>query len=546
MLIKKNIWLTLILILAFGLRFVLLSEIPVSLNWDEVSLSYTAYSILKTGSDEWGKFLPIANTQAYGDYPLPMYSYLAIPGIALLGLNEFSARFPSAFFGSLLPLVVYFLMRRIFGRDSFAVLAAFLTAISPWSIMTSRQLLQATPAIFFMSLGVWIFLEGTIRKKYLLLVGTFFLGLSAYTYHNTRILSPFLFFILLVLFRKQIFKTNRVLFSILVIAAIFFLPLIPILTSKEGTARAAWVGILDQGAINKINETRGNLSLPEPLPKLLVNKATYSVQVAVFNYLGYFNPIFLGVKGGSQYQFSVQNLGIVYPIELPFFYLGLISLILNFKKGDKFKNFLLVWLLTAPIPAAITRDSYQVVRSMTMLPGFYLATAFGLGIFLDYLSKRRFIYTKVFLTSFLVVIFFMLGKYFYNYMSDYQRDYSFAWQYGYKQAVEYIKQNQDRYKTVVMTKKYGEPHQFLLFYTAYDPGGYKNDPMLIRYPKSNWFWVDGFSKYRFINDWDIVSELSGGKDILLVTSPDNYPKKAKVLKTINFLNGESAFDIVEL
>jgi len=29
------------------------------LNWDEVSHGYNAYSILKTGKDEWGKTFPL-------------------------------------------------------------------------------------------------------------------------------------------------------------------------------------------------------------------------------------------------------------------------------------------------------------------------------------------------------------------------------------------------------------------------------------------------------------------------------------------------------
>ena len=48
-----------IVLLAFFLRFYKVTEIPPSLNWDEVSIGYNAYSILKTGRDEWGVFLPI-------------------------------------------------------------------------------------------------------------------------------------------------------------------------------------------------------------------------------------------------------------------------------------------------------------------------------------------------------------------------------------------------------------------------------------------------------------------------------------------------------
>ena len=84
----------LIVVLAFVLRFVQLDSLPPSLNWDEVSHGYNAYSILKTGKDEWGKFLPII-FRAYGDYKLPLYIYITAFSEFIFGLNEFAVRLPS-------------------------------------------------------------------------------------------------------------------------------------------------------------------------------------------------------------------------------------------------------------------------------------------------------------------------------------------------------------------------------------------------------------------------------------------------------------------
>ena len=95
-----------IIILSFLLRFVLLDKVPPSLNWDEVSQGYNAYSILKTGRDEWGVSFPVTNFRAYGDYPTTFYMYAAIPFIYLFGPSEFSVRLPAVIFGSLLPLLI--------------------------------------------------------------------------------------------------------------------------------------------------------------------------------------------------------------------------------------------------------------------------------------------------------------------------------------------------------------------------------------------------------------------------------------------------------
>ena len=102
-----------ILLLAGCLRFWQLSRVPVSLDWDDVSVGYNAYSILKTGKDEFGNFLPPA-IRSLDDYKPAMYTYFSVPSIAIFGLNSFAVRFPNALFGTL--TVLFFLSRHFFLR----------------------------------------------------------------------------------------------------------------------------------------------------------------------------------------------------------------------------------------------------------------------------------------------------------------------------------------------------------------------------------------------------------------------------------------------
>ncbi len=523
--------------LALFLRFFQLGSFPPAVNWDEISHGYNAYSILKTGHDEWGQLLPIANFRAYGDYPLPFYMYLLMPFVALFGLSEFIIRIPSALSGSLLVVVAYLLGRDIFKSQKVGFIAAGLLAVSPWSLMTSRQVLQAVPAGLLVAFAIWLW----IRGKYIW--GTVVLGLSAYTYHNTRIIAPLLFVWLLIVYRQQLWKAKKILVIILVIAGIFFIPLVPIVFGT-GSARSTWVGILDQGAISGIEESRGQSTYPPLITKFLYNRVSYFASVSITNYLGYFSPWFLGIDGGTHYQFSVPHFGEMYPIELPFFYIGLLLIVLKLFKLSAEQKVLVGWLLLAPLPAAVTRDPYQVVRALTLLPIIQLITAYGFVEFLKLVRSKKGAKTLVGLLIIIWCVF--VGRYLYNWWVVYPVDYSWSWQYGYKQAIQYVVENQDKYQTVAFTKKYGEPHEYFLFFTQYDPASYQNDPHLVRYEKSNWFWVDGFSKYKFINDWEVVEKTENQKGTLLVTSPGNYPKNAKLLKTIYFLDGKPVFDIVEL
>src|SRR3990167_7497178 len=87
-----------ILLIAGTLRLFYLGKTPISLEWDEVALGYDAYSIIETGRDQFGKFLPIT-FRSLDDYKPPLYVYMAIPSIFIFGLSEFATRLPAAVFG---------------------------------------------------------------------------------------------------------------------------------------------------------------------------------------------------------------------------------------------------------------------------------------------------------------------------------------------------------------------------------------------------------------------------------------------------------------
>src|SRR3990170_2555957 len=115
-----NRLLVLVFVLAALVRVFYLDSLPPALNWDEISHGYNAYSILKTGSDEWGQALPVVNFRAYGDYPLPLNLYMTIPSILVFGLNEFSVRFPHAVLGVFTVVSTYFLAWGITTRKNIA------------------------------------------------------------------------------------------------------------------------------------------------------------------------------------------------------------------------------------------------------------------------------------------------------------------------------------------------------------------------------------------------------------------------------------------
>lgn len=557
----KNKLLILIFVLAAAGRLILLTYAPPALNWDEVSHGYNAFSILKTGSDEWGKLLPLSNFRAYGDYPLPLNLYITIPFIAIFGLNEFSIRLPHALLGSLTPVAAYALFWGLTKSKRISLLGAFLVAVEPWGFFLSRFVVQSNLSVFFLTASLAAFFNRH-KNAYLLPLAVLFLGLTLYSYHTTRIVAPLLLIFGYLIYRKSIHelfqKHTKIKILSIVTLLIFFVPLPFILLRPEAYARSKFTFILNEGAISKIAELRQKSQLPETFKRLVYNRPTYFVNKFLGNYVSYFSYKFLFVEGGTQYQFSVPGKGLLYPVGLPFFYLGSLLIIRKAIKGESDYGFILAWLVLAPIPAALTNEVNAVVRATTMLPLPMLATAVG------FVSVSEWVRSKIKLGStlplfiiYVVILALFAQSYLRVYFTEYRRNYSWSWQYGYREAVEYAKENYQKYDKIIVTKKYGEPHEFFIFYWPWDPAKYKSDPNLIRFYQSGWYWVDRFDKFYFVNDWQIpksgVTFLLESKDevdcsklsCLLITSPNNYPEGWGKLYTINYLDGNPAFEVLD-
>lgn len=526
-----------VVIIGFLLRFVNLISTPPSLNWDEVSHGYNAYSILKTGVDQWGQKFPTLNFRAYGDYPTTLNLYLTIPFIFVFGLSAFAIRFPHALLGVLTIISTYFLVWGITKKRDVSLLSAFFVAVGPWYVFTSRFVLQSNLSVFLLATSAALFFNRE-KNKYLFPFSLLFFTLTLFSYHTTRIFSPLFLLGALFVYRNEI-KSKLIYVS----ALLFLVMSIFILVNPNTRARSKYLTFFDQGAINKIE------SMQNKYGRVLVNKLTYSVYKFGTNYISYFSPKFLFFSGGTQYQFSIPNFGLIYPINLAFFYIGLMVLVWRSLKEKNFR-ILLLWLILAPIPASLTNESYAVIRATTMLPIPEILIAFGFYFILDRLTKQHQLFT---MSIYIVIVFVSLENYLVNYFTSYRTNYSYAWQYGYKETVSYAKENYRKYDKIIITKKYGEPHEYFLFFWPWDPVKYQNDTGKVAFFQSNWYWVDKFDKFYFVNDWQ-VKELrleSGGfvdcekNRCLLITSPSNYPTNWKKLKTINFLNDKPVFEIYE-
>jgi len=197
-----------IILVSFVSRFTWLSKIPQGIHRDEASIGYNAYSIAKTGRDEFGKSFPFI-FQSLDDFKLPTIMYTDVPFVGIFGLSDFWVRFPTALFGALTPIALFFLARELFGLRV-ATLSALSLAVSPWHILFSRAANETTIATFFAVLAVY-FLIKLIKKWTInnLLFSLIFFVLAIFTYRTQFIFTPMILVSILVVNYKTIFAWTK-------------------------------------------------------------------------------------------------------------------------------------------------------------------------------------------------------------------------------------------------------------------------------------------------------------------------------------------------
>jgi hypothetical protein len=515
--LHKKVILVGIILTAIFLRGWGLLKVPPSLNWDEVSHGYTGYSLLLTGRDQWGTRLPLFNFRAYGDYPTTLNVYATVLPIALLGPSDFAIRLPHVLIGVLSVLAIFVAGAYWHKNINTGLWAAGIMAISPWAWFLSRQVLQSnwTVLLICLALAYW-----AKRDK---LGFSLMLFISLFSYHNARIFIPLLAFIQL-----RWLKLTGVLLILLSIG---------ILLSPTTRVRNGVVGIVDVGAVAKIESQRNSSRLPDIVAKMVYNRPVYFLVTASRNYLDYLKPGYIFGSGGTQYQFSLPKFALVPPVLLLPFILGFGTALVSAPP-------LIIGLFLSILPAAITQDRFAVVRSTTMIPFVMLITGFGCNLIWKKLSGT----TRILVIGMLVVgVTLYSVSYIKNYFSIYPQQFASSWQYGYREMVSLIRQNYDHYDQVIVTKRYGEPHEYLLWYWTWDPKVLQTQNIEWDY-HDNWYWVDGFDKFKFVNDWqmrDYTAALDKSKRYLIISSPEN-PVGNAVLGQVAFPDNRIAFWVKEL
>jgi len=572
---KSQILLLAIFILALFLRLYKISKFPPSIYWEEAAIGVDANSILKTGKDMHGNSFPLVAFRSFGDWKPSLYFYAAVPSIAVFGLNEFAVRFPSALFGGLTCVVLYFLVKELISPNSLTsevskdlnqsapgagtsfapgardnphysllithylpIIASLLLAISPWHLQFSRAGFEANLAVFLITLATYFFLRATETPGFLWASAVCFV-LSCYTYHGARLFSPLFALGLGLIFWKKLVKNKKAVILAFLLALVMMLPLIYNMADervqrrfRETSAFATLQPIIES---NKKIEEDGNTRLA----KIIHHRFWHYGGIFLSHYFDQFRPSFLFLNGDLNPRHKTGELGLFYFAQIPILLYGFFAI---FKNKEKRMIPILLWIVLGAVPAGMTKATPHALRFLISVPAWQIISTYGIVQVLKNIKTQgsRFkVQGSIILCCLLFTLCFV--RYFHFYYKHYPLLYSQDWQYGYKQAMKYVLENQNKYDNVYITREYGRPSIYYFFYEKIDPKIIQKEGCAVKKD------LGEFLEFRNIEFKTAkTKELEKGKN-LVVAAPGEYNRVAslKALQKINFLNGKEAFVIYE-
>lgn len=372
-----------VLLLAFGSRFVALDRYPTPINQDELSDIYDGYSIATTGADRTGAPWPLlARSMGPGGYIPTLNMYVCAVAEHFAGFSVWAGRLPAALGGMITLWLIYLLARRLLG-DAGGIGALALAAFSPIHILYSRQIHPGVYLSPLFAMAVLVLLERWLHRTaldpnrnateadmsasseraslgLLVLLGLT-IGFSTTSYSGMRIVAPLLagFAFVVVWWRLGVverrWRSARASGAILTVAVVI------------GAAPTIYTAV----ALPEAFFGRATHIMPP-----LANGPRWWIEWLGANLAANLDPRYLFLSFGDYRQLSVERLGV---ISLPFLYLGLIGMVVRAIRGRKIAG----WLVPAGViiglaPGVLSSGNPNPMRTSIVWSLYPIAAAYGM------------------------------------------------------------------------------------------------------------------------------------------------------------------------
>lgn len=447
----------LIILLASIIRIYHITSNPKSMYGDELTLVYDAYSILKTGQDQTGQFLPLYFSLGGGRPPL--YIYATIPFVAIFGPTAVAARSVSILSGVGVVFLLYLICDKLLSKKV-ALYSAFLAAITPWELNLSRGGFESHFALFLSLIGLYSFFWGRANHLWYFVSGLSFI-LSMQTY-STYVLTIPLFIALLFTFygtgnlRQAVIKPGILFFLALILSSLLLSVYISL--SRGTKDRFTNIYIFNQPDFQnrlaaKVTTERAYSLLSQKLAWIFHNRPLENLSVLAENYISNFGLQFLFLQGDKNPRHNPASMGQLFFFCLPLLILGAVNLHKN--KREVFL-FVFIWMLIAPIAASLVGEPHAL-RNSFMLPAILILCAYGVPK-----SNQMKI---LLLVIFLIQLPFFINRFYFlspNLNAKF-------WSYSAKIATEAALKNKDKFDYVFLSTSIPDLEFAYPVYTRLEP-----------------------------------------------------------------------------
>ena len=226
--------------------------------------------------------------------------------------------------------------------------------------------------------------------------------------------------------------------------------------------------------------------------------------------------------------------------------------VLATRSKSKYSQFVLLWLVLAPLPSALSRDQVHAVRSLNMVIPLTIISAVGIYFLIDKIKNNNKVLKMIAYSLLFIGYGGSMLVFLDNYFIHQPVHNSQYWEYGYKQVVETVTPLQDQYHTVHVRQSFAQPYIYFLFYQQYDPAKYQKQANLIESEYGDVGRVEYLDNISFLPiDWTVnrgdFGTLFVADPIRIPPEDSNDPNEFKVIKEIKYLDEkETAFRIIEV
>lgn len=440
-----------VVLLATLLRVHDLRDLPPGFFCDEAGNGYNSYSLLETGRDENGKFLPLYIWSFGVAYKNPVHIYAGIGPVALFGLTESSVRLTSALFGILAVIGIAIVGRQL-GGPATGLLAALLLAVCPWHLHFSRIAFEliAFPTVLLFAFAALI--AGVRGKPWLLPVAGALFSLCLYTYGPAKLFVPLFVVAAVLLHFRRLWAALRWTLAAAVVTAAVAAPMVVFdLADRERS----------QQYLRNTTSWRSEQPLRQNLERF------------AGHYQRFFSQSFLFERGDPLVRHAVPGFGELHWAMAPLLAMGVLWALWPRNPEGKL---ILWWLLLYPIAPSLMNEIPSASRGFVGSVGFCLLAGCGAGAFLAAIRwalRRPWAYVPiqaVAVAALLAVLAQETWAYWQAYTTRYPAQAANDFQYGYRQAIDFLEQRRENYDLLMLTaNSVNQPQIFAAFYRPVDP-----------------------------------------------------------------------------